>query len=82
MDFGGLPPEIKSARMYAGPGPESMVVAAASWNALAAELRSAASSNWQGTSMNPGCGNLFLPGPEAKQSMRRRRHPRGHRRHR
>src|SRR5271155_168341 len=44
MDFGGLPPEMNSARMYAGPGPESMVAAAAGWNALAAELRSAASS--------------------------------------
>jgi PPE-repeat protein len=44
MDFGALQPEINSARMYAGPGPESMVAAAAGWNALAAELRSAASS--------------------------------------
>ena len=40
------------------------------------------SSNWQGISMNPGCGNLFLPSPEAKQSMGRRTHPRGHRLHR
>jgi PPE-repeat protein len=30
--------------MYAGPGPESMLAAAAAWNALAAELRSVASS--------------------------------------
>jgi PPE-repeat protein len=42
MDFGAFPPEINSARMYAGPGPESMLVAAVAWEDLAAELRSAA----------------------------------------
>ncbi len=61
MDFGALPPEINSARMYAGPGPGSMLAAATAWNGLAAELRSAASSHgsviseltsgeWQGPS--------------------------------
>src|ERR1700727_2543030 len=44
MDFGAFPPEFNSARMYAGPGPESMLAAAAAWNGLAAELRSVASS--------------------------------------
>ena len=44
MDFGALPPEINSARMYAGPGSESMVAAAAGWKGLAAQLNSAASS--------------------------------------
>jgi PPE-repeat protein len=44
MDFGALPPEINSARMYTGPGSESMVAAAAAWDALAAELRSTADS--------------------------------------
>ena len=43
MDFGALPPEINSARMYAGPGSESMLAAATAWNGLAAELHSAAS---------------------------------------
>ena len=44
MDFGALPPEINSARMYAGPGSESMLAAAAAWNGLAGELHSAADS--------------------------------------
>lgn len=44
MDFGAIPPEITSGQMYSGPGAESMLAAAASWNALAAELQSTASS--------------------------------------
>jgi PPE-repeat protein len=44
LDFGALPPEINSGRMYAGPGAGSMLAAAAAWNGLAAELDSAASS--------------------------------------
>ena len=44
MDFGALPPEVNSARMYAGPGPGSMLSAASAWDGLAAELRSTASS--------------------------------------
>ncbi|MGB8389401.1 PPE family protein [Mycobacterium sp.] len=39
-----LPPEINSARMYAGPRSGSMWAAAAAWDAVAAELGSAASS--------------------------------------
>lgn len=42
MDFGALPPEINSGRMYAGPGAASLVAASSAWNALAAELSSAA----------------------------------------
>jgi len=44
MDFALLPPEINSARMYAGPGSGPMLAAAAAWDALAAELQSTASS--------------------------------------
>jgi PPE-repeat protein len=43
MDFGALPPEINSARMYSGPGSAPMRAASAAWNLLAAELESAAS---------------------------------------
>jgi len=44
LDFGVLPPEINSTRMYAGPGPGSMLTAAAAWQSLADELNSAAAS--------------------------------------
>ncbi|OBJ41591.1 PPE family protein [Mycobacterium colombiense] len=44
LDFAALPPEINSARMYSGPGSGPMLAAAAAWNTMAAELRSAAAS--------------------------------------
>ena len=44
MDFALVPPEINSARMYAGPGSGPMLAAAAAWEALAADLQSTASS--------------------------------------
>ena len=44
MDFGALPPEINSGRMYAGAGPGPMLAAAAAWDGLASELGSTASS--------------------------------------
>ncbi len=34
MDFGALPPEINSARMYAGPGSGPMLAAASAWDVL------------------------------------------------
>ncbi|HEY9302790.1 MAG TPA: PPE family protein, partial [Mycobacterium sp.] len=60
MEFGALPPEINSGRMYAGAGPGPLLTAAAAWDGLADELSSTASSyqatvdglasSWQGPS--------------------------------
>ncbi|UXA06840.1 PPE family protein [Mycobacterium sp. SMC-2] len=44
LDFGLLPPEVNSALMYAGPGSGPMLVAAAGWQALAADLLTTASA--------------------------------------
>ncbi|RAU95153.1 PPE family protein [Mycobacterium colombiense] len=43
IDFGALPPEINSIRMYTGPGPLSLIAAAVAWDGLAAELHAASS---------------------------------------
>ncbi|MBZ4627525.1 PPE domain-containing protein, partial [Mycobacterium avium subsp. hominissuis] len=40
LDFGALPPEINSARMYSGPGSGPLTAAAAAWEELAAQLES------------------------------------------
>ncbi|MBO0865450.1 MAG: PPE family protein, partial [Mycobacterium sp.] len=60
MDFSMVPPEINSGLMYTGSGSGSTLTAAAAWDRLAAELRSAADSygsvisnltnEWQGPS--------------------------------
>jgi PPE-repeat protein len=60
MDFGVLPPEVNSARMYTGPGAGPMLAAAAAWDGLAAQLHLTAASysseisglaaGWQGPS--------------------------------
>ncbi|MGB8208773.1 MAG: PPE family protein [Mycobacterium sp.] len=44
MDFGALPPEVNSSRIYAGPGSGPILAAASAWDVLAAELGSAAST--------------------------------------
>ncbi len=44
MDFGVMPPEVNSGRMYSGPGTGPMLAAAAAWDALAAQLHAAAAS--------------------------------------
>ncbi|OCB13082.1 PPE family protein [Mycobacterium intracellulare] len=41
LDFGALPPEINSTRMYAGPGSAPMIAAAAAWDVLANGLETA-----------------------------------------
>ena len=61
MDFAALPPDINSARMYLGPGSESLIAASTAWETLASDLYSAASlyqsavtqltaAQWQGPS--------------------------------
>src|SRR3984957_10426041 len=61
LDFGALPPEINSGRIYSGPGSEPLLAAASAWDALASELQTTAasyastiteltSSGWQGPS--------------------------------
>jgi PPE-repeat protein len=60
-DFATLPPEVISTQIYAGPGAEPLLAAAAAWETLAAELHSTAASygtviadlvgeSWQGPS--------------------------------
>lgn len=40
LDYGALPPEVNSTRMYSGPGSGPMMAAAAAWDALASGLES------------------------------------------
>ncbi|CFC97188.1 Conserved protein of uncharacterised function%2C probable ancestor of PPE family protein PPE24 (fragment) [Mycobacterium tuberculosis] len=40
MNFSVLPPEINSALIFAGAGPEPMAAAATAWDGLAMELAS------------------------------------------
>jgi PPE-repeat protein len=44
LNFAALPPEVNSAKMYAGAGSGSLLAAAAAWNAMASEMRSTATN--------------------------------------
>src|SRR5246500_2523232 len=44
LDFGALPPEFNSGRMYVGAGSGPMLAAASAWDELATELQSTAAS--------------------------------------
>lgn len=60
FDFGALPPEVNSGKIYSGPGSAPLLAAATAWDALASELQTTAAgyastitelaSNWQGPS--------------------------------
>ena len=60
FDFGALPPEISSGKIYSGPGSAPLLAAATAWDALASELQTTAASyastigelttSWQGPS--------------------------------
>src|ERR1700741_342593 len=59
LDFGALPPEINSGRMYSGPGSGPLLAAAAAWGELAAEVQSTAASYGspiQGLTVGPWTG--------------------------
>ena len=42
LDYGSLPPEINSGRIYSGPGSGPLMAAASAWDSVAAELGTAA----------------------------------------
>jgi PPE-repeat protein len=44
FDFAAQPPEVISAKIYSGPGAESLLTAATAWEGLAGELQSTASN--------------------------------------
>lgn len=44
MDFGALPPEVNSLRMYSGPGSAPMLAAVTAWDGLAAEMHMTATA--------------------------------------
>jgi PPE-repeat protein len=59
LDFGALPPEINSGRMYVGAGSGPLLAAAAAWDELASELTSTAASygsTIQGLTVGPWTG--------------------------
>ncbi|SPM36726.1 PPE family protein [Mycobacterium rhizamassiliense] len=63
FDFGALPPEVNSGRMYIGAGSGPLLAAAAAWDELAGELMSTASSygsTIQGLTAGPWAGPSSL----------------------
>ncbi|MGH3961106.1 PPE family protein [Mycobacterium sp.] len=65
LDFGALPPEVNSARMYSGPGAGPMMAAASAWDAVAGQLDSFAAgysaviSELHGESWSGGTSNAM-----------------------
>jgi PPE-repeat protein len=64
FDFAAQPPELISAKIYSGPGAESLTAAAAAWDALAGELQSTA-TQFQSTIASLVGGEWTGPSAEA-----------------
>ena len=64
FDFAAQPPELISAKIYSGPGTESLQAAAAAWDGLAGELQSTA-ANFQSVISGLVSGDWTGPSSEA-----------------
>src|SRR5947209_20551823 len=64
FDFAAQPPEVISAKIYSGPGTESLQSAAAAWDALAGELQSTA-AQFESTIAGLVSGDWTGPSSEA-----------------
>ena len=64
FDFAAQPPELISAKIYAGPGSESLQAAAAAWDGLSSELQSTA-ANFQSVISGLISGDWTGPSSEA-----------------
>jgi PPE-repeat protein len=64
FDFAAQPPELISAKIYSGPGAESLQSAAAAWDALASELQSTA-AQFESTIAGLVSGDWTGPSSEA-----------------
>src|ERR1700722_19759736 len=64
MDYGLLPPEVNSGLMYAGPGAGPLLAAAAAWDAVGAQLESAAAGYSSSPTAMTGL-SWFGPSPMA-----------------
>ena len=70
FDFAAQPPELISAKIYAGPGSESLQAAAAAWDGLSSELQSTA-ANFQSVITGPGQRRLDRPVVRGRRRGRR-----------
>src|ERR1700677_2679730 len=64
FDFAAQPPEVISAKIYSGPGAESLQAAASAWDGLASELQSTA-ANYQSVISGLISGDWTGPSSEA-----------------
>ncbi len=64
FDFAAQPPELISAKIYSGPGAESLQAAAAAWDGLSSELQSTA-ANFQSVISGLISGDWTGPSSEA-----------------